>query len=524
MATGRDLNGLRQPVTQAFLLVSMLIVLLAVSLRIYRISQRSLWLDEAIAANISRGTLAETLILTRAEHSAPVAHPLVLYVVEKVNAGPLAVRGPSLVASVLAVFLMICFAMIPSIDAKTAAFSALMLSVSAAQIRYAQEVREYSLSVLYAALLLYLFISFTANHEKRNLPIALYLTLFAAPLIQYGLVLYSFGILAALFILRFANRQCHVRISQVMIASLFLAAGSLLSFMLTLRYQWGGKASYLKESYFTPGSSLPGFVWSHSRDIFEFLLPGPGAAFISAVAIIFCVVASFRARVVSPLIVLAFTSFGTVLVCAFLGLYPYGPVRQCLFLAPVLCLLGSTSLIQIANRVTGVLNRTVFAAIACIIVVSGIIQIRSMKPYAEVEDIQRALVELWNHLEPGDGVYVYSGAVPAVDFYVKERDQRFTYGDFHRGAPEKYVQELLAGIRQGTRRTWILFSHIYLGEDQRILRDLRGDWEIEPTLFAVGSALYEARRRSPVREMLEPTPGTDGTHDSFWDWNIRNSH
>jgi hypothetical protein len=532
------LNGWRRPVNRAFLLVSVLIILFAVALRSYHIAQRSLWYDEAVAANISRGTLAEALTLTRAEHSAPIVHPLLLYAVEKVDAGPLAVRGPSLVASVLAVVLMLCLVTIPSIDQKSAVLSALMLSVSGAQIGYAQEVREYSLSVLYAALLLYLFMSFTANHEKRNLPIVLYLTLFAAPFIQYGLVLLGFGILAALFILVFANSQLQVRISHVVTASLCLAAGSLLSFVLTLRYQWGRKPSYLAEAYFTPGSSLPGFVWSNTHEIFDFLLPGRGVAWISALAIICYLVASFRARVVSPLIVLALTSFAIVLASAILGLYPYGPIRQCLFLAPVLCLLGSTSLVQIANSVAGALNKTVFVTIACVVVVSGVFQVRSMKPYAELQDIQKVLGELWNHLEPGDGVYVYSGAVPAVDFYIRERDPRFTYGNFYRRAPQQYVRELLACLPPGTSRTWILFSHVHQDEDQRILRDLSGDWRVEPTLLARGAALYQARHGSPgnegstdrmepgqlAHEVLERTAVTGCTRDSFWDWNIRASH
>lgn len=533
------MNGWRHPVNRTFLFVSVLIILFAVALRSYHIGRRSLWYDEAVAANISRGTLAQALTLTRAEHSAPITHPLLLYVVEKVDAGPLAVRGPSLAASVLAVVLMLCLINIPSVDQKTAVLSALMLSLSAAQIRFGQEVREYSLSVLYAALLLYLFMSFTAHQEKRNLPIVLYLTLFAAPFIQYGLVLLGFSILAALFILVFANSQLQVRISHVMTASLCLASGSLLSFVLTLRYQWGRKASYLAETYFTPGSSLLGFVWSNTHEIFDFLLPGRGAAGISALAIICYLVASFRARVVSPLIVLAFTSFGIVLANAILGVYPYGPIRQCLFLAPVLCLLGSASLVQIANSVGGALNKTVFATIACVVIVSGVFQARSMKPYAELQDMQKVLSELWNHLEPGDGVYVYSGAVPAVDFYVRERDPRFTYGNFYRRAPQQYVQELLACLPQGTSRTWILFSHVYQDEDQRILHDLSGDWQVEPTLLARGSALYQARHGARgdegstnhnvepdqlAHKALERTAVTGCTRDSFWDWNIRASH
>src|SRR5258708_7068322 len=295
MGIASESIGLARRKDRLFLAISLLVVLFAASLRIYRIAERSLWLDEAIAANISRGTLIETLTLTRGEHSAPIAHPLILYGVEKLAAGALAVRVPSLIASVLAVVGMLCFVTIPSIDPKTAVLSALMLSASVAQIRYAQEVREYSLSVLYATLLLYLFMFLTANREERHSPIVLYSALFAAPLIQYGLVLFSFGILAAVFILRLSNRQCQVRIPQIIIASLSLAAGSLLSYMLTLRYQWGEKAWYLQGSYFTPGSNLLDFVIPNTHHLLTFFLPGLGAALISVAAIISYLVASIRA-------------------------------------------------------------------------------------------------------------------------------------------------------------------------------------------------------------------------------------
>lgn len=523
---------------KAFLCGCVFVVLLAASLRLYHISQRSLWFDEAIAANISRGTLAQTLILTRNEHSAPIVHPLVLYAVEKVAAGPLAVRSPSFVASLLAVFLMLCFVTIPSFDPKTALLAALMLSMSALQIRYAQEVREYSLSVLYATLLTYLYLSYASDCEERNSPTPLYLALLAAPLVQYGLVLFSFGILAALVVLGFTDRTQRVRISQVMKASVCLGAGGLLSYMLTLRYQWEEAPFYLQDFYLTPGKSLAAFVLSNTHHVLTSFLPGLAAAFVSVVAILFHVGTSIRRRVVSPLVVLAITSIGIVLVCALLHVYPYGGVRQCLFLAPILCLVGSESLVQITNRFRGIASSVAFAAVACVVVVSGIFQIRLLKPYAEIEDIQGVLHRLQNSVESGDGVYIYFGAVPAVDFYVKERDQRFMYGDFHRESPEKFASEMLAGLYPRTNRTWIVFSHIYQEEDKIFLHDLSSDWEVDPILFTKGSALYLAcRLRAGLPETstdrgamcanalvgaAKRSPVPQRPKDSFWDWNIRN--
>ena len=519
-------DSLHLPVNRIFLAFSVVLILFAASLRIYHISQRSLWLDEAIAANISRGTLPETLILTRAFHSAPIVDPLLLYGVEKASTGALAVRIPSLVASLAAVLLMLCFVTIPSIDYRTAGLSALMLSVSAVQVRYAQEVREYSLSVLYAEVLMYVFLSYTSNREENGSPTLLYLTLFVAPFVQYGLVLFSLGVLAALLIVSLTDSKRRVRITHIVTGSVFLAAGGLLSFFLTLRYQWGEDAWYLQDYYYVPGSSFLHFVVSNTHYLFTSFLPGLAAAAISVVAILVHVVTSIRARCVSPLSVLVFTSVGVVLACGILHIYPFGGIRQCLFLAPVLCLFAAASLVQISSRFTKGVNSVVFATIVCVVVVSGAVQFRSVKPYAEVEDIQNVLLGLRNQIQSGDGVYIYPGAVPAVDFYVKERDARFIYGDFHQQAPEKYVSEMLAGLPPKADRLWIVFSHVYRDEDQRIIHDLSADWKVDSVVSVKGSALYLASRRPGVPDV---TPALNGDvsdapriADTFWDWNIRN--
>ena len=515
-----------------FLLISVLIVLLAASLRVYHISKRSLWLDEAIAANISRGTLSQTLTLTRDLHSAPIVDPLILYAVERVANGPLAVRTASLLASILAVILMLCFVTIPSIDYKTAGLSALMLSVSAAQIRYAQEVREYSLSVLYGGVLLYVFLSYVSkkDNERHNSPILLYVSLFFAPLIQYGLVLFSFGVLAALLASAFAEGKLKRQIAHIFMASGFLALGGVLSLFLTLRYQFGDDAWYLKDYFLEPGSNVLRFVLSNTHHLVTFLLPGLAAALISVLAILVYLVSSLRRRTVPPLVMLACASCGIVLACSILRVYPYGGIRQCLFLAPVLCLLASVSLVHVARMFAGRGNAIVFAAIAGIIVVSGVFQIRDLKPYAEIENIQRVLLTLHDDIQPGDAVYIYPGAVFAVDFYVRDRDPRFIYGSYHQQAPGKYVPEMMGGLNPNANRLWLVFSHVYRNEDQVILHGLSKDWQVEPVVSVTGSSLYLATRTIAPSRASNGAIGTsrtpllaDHTHDTFWDWNIRNS-
>lgn len=521
---------------QTFLLCAALVVLCAVALRAYHLSERSLWLDEAIAANISRGTISQTLTLTRGLHSAPIVDPLILYTTEKIGTGPLDVRFPSFLASVLAVLLMLWCVTIPGVGYKTAGLAALMLSVSAAQIRYAQEVREYSLSVLYAAILLYVFLLYTSASDKRKSQSLLYAALFLAPLVQYGLVLFSFGIITAMMVLVFASTDRIRQITHIVIASCSLGIGCAVSFFLTLRYQWGDDAWYLKDYFWTPGSSMVHFVVSSTHHLFTFLLPGLAAASISVIAIIIDLTASIRARKRSrsPVAILACTSCGIVLLCSLLRLYPYGPIRQCLFLSPVLCLLASASVVHVAEKIPGRSGQVTFAAMILIIVASGIFQIRLLKPYAEIEDIQPVLQSLKTQIQPGDRVYVYPNAVFAVDFYLRNRDPRFIYGDYHQQTPSKYIDDIQSNVGPASKRLWIVFSHIYRDEDQRIISDLNACWNVQPVMSAKGVALYLAFRRTTVdlTAVNRNTPAIEDskaalanvrTQDTFWEWNVRNA-
>ena len=337
------------------------------------------------------------------------------------------------------------------------------------------------------------------------------------------------GFSRALFLFALISEERVRRIVQVLAASGFLALGGLVSLFLTLRYQWGDDAWYLKDDFWTPGTSLLHFALRHTHHLIMFLLPGVAAASISTIAILIYMVISIRARTFPPLAVLTFLSCAIVLICSLRHLYPYGGIRQCLFLAPVVCLFASESLVQVVKNLPAKAATLGFAAVVCVVIVSGALEIRSFKPYAEVEDIQQVLHRLQEHIQPGDNVYIYPAAVFAVDFYVKERDPRFIYGDYHQQAPEKYLPEIVNGLDRRADRLWIVFSHVYRDEDQRILRDLSRDWDVTPVLSVTGSALYLATRRASISgdtgtEAFQTTPAvTDHTHDGFWDWNIRNS-
>ena len=210
-----------------FLVAAAFLLTLGAGLRIFHLGERSLWYDEAATANASRGTLSHMLEETQ-RFSAPVIHPYILYLVERAAQGAAAVRAPSVVASFLAIVMMLAMVRV-RVSRDAAVFAAAVLALSASQIRYAQEVREYSLAVLSATVLIFALLMWESADSRRAHPILLYVALFTAPLIQYGLVLFSVAILATVIVRLLLTRDTVFSLSSAAIGSALLAAGGLLS-------------------------------------------------------------------------------------------------------------------------------------------------------------------------------------------------------------------------------------------------------------------------------------------------------
>ena len=126
--------------------VSLLVV--AAGLRFHNLSEHYLWNDEAVTANISRGTLSEVISGTRCCNSPPILYPLVLYAVQKIQSTHFSVRVVPATASVLVVAVMLLW--LPRLGvARGAAFlAALLATLSVEAIRHAQDAREYSIDAL----------------------------------------------------------------------------------------------------------------------------------------------------------------------------------------------------------------------------------------------------------------------------------------------------------------------------------------------------------------------------------------
>src|ERR1700733_236654 len=293
-----------------FLIAALFLLLVGTALRMYHLGNRSLWFDEAVTANTSRGTLTQMLEETRARLTSPILYPCILYLVERVSKAPVAVRMPSVLASLFAILVMLTMVR-AKVSRSAVLFSVAILTFSASQIRYAQEVREYSLSVLWAAILISCLLSWEASGSRDRHPVLLYVVLFIAPLVQYGLVFLAFGIIATIVLRLLLTRGKCFTVSHAAIATISLGAGALLSFASTLRYLYhpGKVFWYLAPNYFdSKSNTLLHFVSANTNQLLSFLMPEHIVRFLFVFGAVIVCIAQARSRKIDSITLLLFTT------------------------------------------------------------------------------------------------------------------------------------------------------------------------------------------------------------------------
>ena len=176
-----------------YIVAGALIIIAAAGLRFYGLTAEGLSYDEARAANNSRGALSEVLHNTRYENSSPILYPLALWAIQRVNSSPFSVRAAPATASVLTVAAILFLLPRVGMSRRAALVAAILAAASIPAIENAQDVREYSIDALAAALLVYGLLRYLKDGGMKPLSAAL----FVGPLLQYGLVLFGAATVAA---------------------------------------------------------------------------------------------------------------------------------------------------------------------------------------------------------------------------------------------------------------------------------------------------------------------------------------
>lgn len=471
--------------------VCIILVIVAALLRFYELPENYLRYDEARAANQSRGTLSEVISNTRYYFSSPILYPLILYAVQTVDRSSLSVRIVPATTSVLTIAVLLFLLPRVGVSRSAAFLAALMAAFSSKAIEHAQEVREYSIDAFVAALLIAGLLAYLRKKKK----VLLCTSLFIAPLIQYGLVIFSLSILATIWSLSLGfersswvstmGRACKKSICPCA----FFAVGSVITYAVTLRYQGVGWGRYgdLAQHYYR-GEYRD--VWS----IFEFtglemwkLLNyhlTETIAILALVAVGVLLYGCVRKSQIDPILVLCIFALASVAGAAVLRVYPCGGIRQCIYLGPILFLGTGHALHRATNILFPRRLRLIcLTLVANIVMFCGIASIRADDPYREIED-SKVHIALEEQAKEEDMIYVSARATQAFQFYFKRKPDNYYYRScFPKDSAEKCVEDIVNLINleyslypSRKKRMYLAFHAFFRTE--AVLQMLKDRWSV----------------------------------------------
>lgn len=444
-----------------------LVLAAAAALRFDDLSSYSLGWDEAVLAGWTQGSLGELFEVLR-HHTAPILYPLLLWVVQKIEISNFAVRFLPAAASVLTVGVLLFLLPRAGAPRRAAFFAGALAAVSGAALTEAHGAREYSFDALFAALLIVGLLRFL--RDGRGL-VLLGSGLFLGPLVQYGLVLFGAAVLATAFVLcrprgasprsreerspeeRSADTRRPARAGLVEPALLFAIAGVVaIGTTLFRQLRWHLPRTsanrslvldHLQEGYYGGGAtdlpSLLGFVVSSTRDLLrdQLVEPFPAVILFGAGGLLLVVRVArrrwprrFREREPEPgspltvVLTLCLFSLGFAAIAAVAGTYPLGAGRQATYLGPVIFTAAGFVLAAALESPAAVFRRWPTTALS-VAAVSGIawaggreISERVGTPSATGtgEEVGRVLMA---ETRPDDLIYLFGGAIPIVDFYLR---------------------------------------------------------------------------------------------------------
>lgn len=459
------------------------VLLLAAALRFHGLAERSFTYDEAAVTLSSAGEFSEILGNTRAYGTAPILFPIALWAVQQVAATDFSVRFLSASSSLLTVAILLLVLPGVGLGRVPAFFAGSLAAVSVLAIAEARDMLVYSADALVAVLLLAALLRFV--REGRGALLGA--TLFAAPLVQYGLGLFGAAVLAAAaFCLPTEPAPAGAAIARwfrrrlrLLPYAVLLAAGGVLTVALTFRHQFQPgetiRMGHLPGYYFGGGITDPGaalsFVFAGGWDLLGALLSEPVAvAALGSPAFLLLAAAwqgrrsLFRRRPADPsadpavapsgdqgpdgsggkpapgespsaeriVLTLAAASLGLAVAAALARLYPLGALRQLVYLGPIVFTAAGVVFGAVLRRGSAPLPRGArrFLAVgaAAALLFSGARAVARADLYrttARMDPIFAALGDAG----PEDLVYVSGSATPQVRWYRADGDSAaYRYG------------------------------------------------------------------------------------------------
>jgi hypothetical protein len=521
-----------------FRTLQILIVLIAFFLRTWELDRRSLWFDEGMEYWVATAPPAQLLASVQRGIQDPPLYSALLHLWMGLGRAEFQLRLLSVVAGTLSVATMFLIGRRSGLR-MAGLIAALLLALLPGEIRYAQEVGQYSLMLCLLSFTTALWLD--ASRSGRGSVWFGWLGLaVAATYAYYGAVFLAALPVAVSLVMTVARRQW-IPARRIMAAALgyVLCVAPLALFFLPHQLLRGPTAAAGQPSFAAPWAELQHFIEA-TQTLLAFQFTGwPWTslpAWLSATAILFAltcaaVYAATERNARLLCIALGTTIAGYYLVSRW-NLFPYG-YRYGLILTPLLLPaigVGIASLWMRRRQSSGLalLGALLLCALVGVEMLSlphqGIRRLTSAAAvsysWPEEEEL-RPLAAYWlGHRKPGQITYVYYGAVPGFRYYLGLlgadrssppaswfldcwRSSAPGYcqsGDVYFGrslraiAPADKVRIVTEQLPANFAGGWLIFSHVVADEQASILRGLADEYTIVEQKEAPGAALFLLER------------------------------
>ncbi len=486
------------------------VIATGVTLRVWQYSHdAALWIDEiAVARNVIDRPLSRLLF-------EPLAYgqtaPKGFLAVEKLA---IALAGPSerafkawpFVASIASLGLFV-FVAVRIMGARGALFAISCFACAAPLIRYAATLKQYSSDVTVCLVLMALALPREVGARSTGIVAAIAGAVsiwFSQPAVIVAAALVA---MMAVQAAAWGGVRALARTAVEPRVMLWTASAAVAAVVASLNMT-ADTRGYL-QAYWSGGFAPPPgeelrvlWPWNTFRELFAQGAPRFGDSLAYPVPALYALLS------IAGLILLARRAAGWVvlapvaatLAAAAAHQYPFRD-RLILFLLPSFFIgLG----LAVAELYRHLARRThAGAALIAGLLLAGVVYpvIRRPPPYI-FEDIKPVLRWLQTERTPGDGIYVYSAAAPAVDYYASQfgvpRDA-YHVGGCHRDDGHRLLQDL--DRFRGNSRVWIVVTHARAGDQRDMLRYLDAIGQRRNAMTVLSQLAIE-RRPPPAEAFL----------------------
>jgi len=443
------------------ILLLLSITLFGAILRLYNLGYKSLWLDEAVIFQISQGSIHETLLENSQHNSAPPLFPLLINITSRIGDSEALLRLIPAMAGIIAVPMF--YLMNKEVMSRNAAFvTTLLVSTSTTQVRYSQQLREYSLTFCFAILALLSLCYFLRSHSWGSWFVVVS-TFTLCIFTYYGLAILIAALNVVFLISILPSHDKLNMISKWILAQLIVLMAVVIVYNVSLKAQYQPEgfaaASYLGKAYWQ-GETLRSFLAfgiDNTRDLIDFayhsvelfpLLVGIG---------LIISLAKDRRSLAFLLIVIPIS---ITFALASRRMFPYHGGRHDIFLTPMIYMasgLGIDYLLMVDRK------RIIVCLIILILGVSGLFArptgvtwyLRSTTP----EHSRPVINVLKNLYQPGDEIFSNYFAGYALRYYLRDtQDINISSLNYLHSTADVSIREINKLVSQ-PGRYWIFFSH-----------------------------------------------------------------